>query len=170
MRIPGHGLSARRACRACAWLFALLVGWALPAQAAWFGTLFAGSRPADVGTGTLAPCPPKPNCVSSLATDPQHRVVPFTVTGRPEVALQLMVEAIAELRNVRVATFRADYAHLEFTSAIMGFVDDVELKVDPAGLIQVRSASRLGSSDFGVNRKRVEDLRLITAMKRGAPR
>jgi len=169
MRVRAHTPGASPASWRGACLVALLLVQG-PVQAAWFGKLFAGDKPANVGTGTLAPCPPTPNCVSSLATDPQQRVVPFSVTGRPEVALQLMVEAIGELPNVRVATFRADYAHLEFTSSIMGFVDDVELKPDASGVIHVRSASRLGRSDFGVNRKRVEELRVVTAMKRGAPR
>jgi uncharacterized protein (DUF1499 family) len=62
--------------------------------------------------------------------------------------------------GARVVTARADYAHLEFATPLMGFVDDVELAVDTAAsVIQVRSASRVGTSDFGVNRKRIDDLR-----------
>ena len=71
-----------------------LASFAGAAAAAWFGSLFAGQRPPTVGTGTLADCPPTDNCVSSLASDPAQRVVPFRYGGRPAIALQLMVEAI----------------------------------------------------------------------------
>ena len=55
---------------------------------------------------------------------------------------------------------RADYLYAEFASRLLGFVDDVEFYFPPnERIIHVRSASRLGHSDFGVNRKRIEDIR-----------
>ena len=130
------------------------------AMASIFGSLFAGSRPTDVGTGVLAPCPDKPNCVRSGATDPRHAIAPIAATAPLPDALAVLVGIAAAMPGARVVTARADYAHLEFATPLMGFVDDVEFAVDAAGgVIQVRSASRVGTSDFGVNRKRIDDLR-----------
>ena len=130
------------------------------AMASIFGSLFAGTRPTEVGTGLLAPCPDKPNCVRSGATDPRHAIAPIATTAPLPTALAALVDIAAAMPGARVVTARADYAHLEFATPLMGFVDDVELAVDTAGsVIQVRSASRVGTSDFGVNRKRIDDLR-----------
>jgi uncharacterized protein (DUF1499 family) len=130
------------------------------AMASIFGSLFAGTRPAHVGTGDLAACPDKPNCVRSGATDPRHAIAPIAATPPLPAALAALVGIAAAMPGARVVTARDDYAHLEFATPLMGFVDDVELAVDAAGsVIQVRSASRLGTSDFGVNRKRIDDLR-----------
>jgi uncharacterized protein (DUF1499 family) len=130
------------------------------AMASIFGSLFAGTRPTEVGTGVLAPCPDKPNCVRSGATDPRHAIAPIAATAPLPAALAALVDIAAAMPGARVVTARADYAHLEFATPLMGFVDDVELAVDTAGnVIQVRSASRVGTSDFGVNRKRIDDLR-----------
>jgi uncharacterized protein (DUF1499 family) len=130
------------------------------AMASIFGSLFAGTRPTEVGTGVLAPCPDKPNCVRSGATDPRHAIAPIAATAPLPAALAALVDIAAAMPGARVVTARADYAHLEFATPLMGFVDDVELAVDATGgVIQVRSASRVGTSDFGVNRKRIDDLR-----------
>jgi uncharacterized protein (DUF1499 family) len=64
------------------------------------------------------------------------------------------------MKKTQIITEDKNYLYAEFTSAIMGFVDDVEFYLDEdAKLIQVRSASRLGKSDLGVNRKRIETIR-----------
>ena len=155
---PASRLRARRSARVLA-IGALAL---LPevAMASVFGSLFAGTRPAEVGTGVLAPCPDKPNCVRSGATDPRHAIAPIAATAPLPAALVRLVGIAAAMPGARVVTARDDYAHLEFATPLMGFVDDVECSIDPAaGVIQVRSASRIGNSDFGVNRKRIEDLR-----------
>jgi len=155
---PASRVRARRSARVLA-IGALAL---LPevAMASIFGGLFAGSRPTEVGTGVLAPCPDKPNCVRSGATDPRHAIAPIAATAPLQDALAALVSIAVAMPGARIVTARADYAHLEFATPLMGFVDDVELAVDMAGsVIQVRSASRVGTSDFGVNRKRIDDLR-----------
>ena len=155
---PWSRVRARRSARVIA-IAALAL---LPevAMASIFGSLFAGTRPTEVGTGLLAPCPDKPNCVRSGATDPRHAIAPIAAASPLPAALAALVDIAAAMPGARVVTARADYAHLEFATPLMGFVDDVELAVDTTGgVIQVRSASRVGTSDFGVNRKRIDDLR-----------
>ena len=140
------------------------------AGAGWFGSLFAGTRPAGVGTGTLADCPDTPNCVRSGAKDPRHAIAPLPAAPPLQAALAELVAIAAAMPGARVVASRPDYAHLEFETPLMGFVDDVEFAIDAAaGVIQIRSASRIGTSDFGVNRKRVEDLRRASAAARGRP-
>lgn len=130
------------------------------ACAAWFGDWFAGSRPATLGAAPLAPCPGSPNCVSSSASDVRHAIAPIAFSGPPEPALERLVAVAAAQPGARLITHRPDYAHLEFVSARMGFVDDVEFRVqDAPGRIEVRSASRLGYSDLGANRRRIESIR-----------
>jgi uncharacterized protein (DUF1499 family) len=170
MALPATPLCTRRSGRVIA--IAALVLLPEVAMASIFGSLFAGSRPAEVGTGVLATCPDKPNCVRSGAADPRHAIAPIAATAPLPDALAALVGIAAAMPGARVVTARADYAHLEFATPLMGFVDDVELAVDPAGgVIHVRSASRVGTSDFGVNRKRIDDLRraFAAAGKAGAP-
>ena len=124
--------------------------------------LFSGSRPNDLGVknGRLKAVPGSPNAVSSQATDAAHRIDPLTYRTTPERAMQALLEIIRKTPRTRIVTANADYVYAEYESALMGFVDDVEFYFEPgASVIQVRSASRVGYSDFGVNRKRIEDLR-----------
>ncbi|MBK7589953.1 MAG: DUF1499 domain-containing protein [Betaproteobacteria bacterium] len=132
-----------------------------PALASPFGRLFAGAPPADLGPkdGRLAPCPARPNCVSSTASDPAQQVAPLRYASDATAAMHLLAECVRAEPGASVVTQRPDYLHAEFASAAFGFVDDVEFHLAAAGRIDVRSASRLGYSDFGVNRDRVEALR-----------
>ncbi len=111
--------------------------------------------------GRLQPCPDTPNCVSSQATDDSHKIEPIAFTGMDRrVAYQILLECINELPRANVLVSRVDYVHVEFRSLVWGFRDDTEFWInDASGLIEVRSASRLGRGDLGVNRKRVEDIR-----------
>ena len=118
-------------------------------------------RPANLGItdGVLAPCPGTANCVSSDASGEAHYVEPFTLASPSEVAWNDVREAIRNLPRVTVIEESGDYLHAEFVSAIFRFVDDVELHRRELGdIVAIRSASRLGESDLGVNRKRVERL------------
>ena len=139
-----------------------------PVTASPFGALFAGRPPATLGAagGRLAPCPERPNCVSSDATDERHAIAPLAFRGDPAAAMALLVEVVRTLPGATIATSRADYLHAEFASALMGFVDDGEFVVDAeAKTIRVRSAARLGYGDLGVNRKRIETLRAAFAAR-----
>lgn len=129
----------------------------------------AGKRPDGLGLqgGRLRDCPDKPNCVSSTAGDAGPRVAPLHPSRELAALWSALPEALEAMPRTRVETARDDYLHAEASSALFGFVDDVELHLDrEAGVVQVRSASRLGYGDFGVNRRRVESLRAALA-KRG---
>ena len=122
----------------------------------------SGARPRDLRLvdGRLRPCPDTPNCVSSESGTPEAKLVaPFPAPGGRADMARLSSVVSAWPRTVVIAT-DGDYVHAESTSLIWRFVDDVEFRFDSAAsMIQVRSASRLGRSDLGVNRKRVEGLR-----------
>jgi len=129
-------------------------------------------RPADLGThdGKLAPCPSSPNCVSSQSTDDAHRIAPLTYSGRAADAMKKLTAIIQAFPRTSVITVSDSYLHAEVTSAIFRFVDDLEFLVDDAAkVIHVRSASRMGYSDLGVNRKRVEQIRLRWLETHSAP-
>lgn len=122
-------------------------------------TMFAGKRPANIGivSGKLAACPSSPNCVSSFSQDAEHKIEPLTYTSSQSEAMAKLKGAIESLGKTKIITATDNYLYAEFTSALMGFVDDVEFLLDDeAKVIHVRSASRLGESDLGVNRKRIE--------------
>lgn len=115
-----------------------------------------GERPKHLGapqTG-LSPCPDSPNCVSSESGDPGHRIEPLQGT------IEEISRIIKTMERSNIIVQNDQYLYAEFTSAIMRFVDDAEFLYDPVQkVVQVRSASRLGKSDLGVNRKRIEFIR-----------
>ncbi len=106
-------------------------------------------------------CPATPNCVSSSpGTDDDHHVLPFRIEGPTDKAWDALKRVLKSTERVAVVEEREGYLHAEFTSQVFRFVDDVEFQLDPARrLIQVRSASRVGYWDLGVNRDRIESLR-----------
>jgi uncharacterized protein (DUF1499 family) len=119
-------------------------------------------RPTNLGVtdGRLAPCPSSPNCVSTQATDDQHRMEPIPFDGSSEEAIQRLKAILESEPRAKVVTERPGYIHVEFISALFRFVDDVEFFVDEENnVIHFRSASRVGYSDLGVNRKRMEAIR-----------
>ena len=125
--------------------------------------LFSGKRPDSLGVtgGRLVPCKPSPNCVSSQADagDAVHYIAPLAAPD-PERAFAALKREVRATPRVTIVTEAPQYLYAEYRSLVFGFVDDVEFWLDPgAKVIQVRSASRLGRSDLGVNRARVEALR-----------
>lgn len=108
----------------------------------------------------LLPCPASPNCVSSQATDAEHFIAPFKFTGSPDDVWAALKNALLS-QSRTVITKESDHVlHATATSLIFRFVDDIDVIMDSdAKLIHIRSASRTGYGDFGVNRKRVEELR-----------
>ena len=124
--------------------------------------MFEGKRPSNLGVsaGRLTPCPGKPNCVSSQSTDSAHRIAPISYAGMASEILARLKSILTTMPHIRVINESTDYLHAECKSALLGFVDDLEFYVDrAANIVHVRSASRLGYSDLGVNRKRVEEIR-----------
>jgi uncharacterized protein (DUF1499 family) len=121
----------------------------------------ASPMPENVGTADgLAPCPASPNCVSSYESDAEHGMEALVYEGETAVSQARLLAIIQSMPGSTVVTNEPGYIHAEFRSAAWGFVDDVEFYFDEeAGLIQFRSAARLGYGDGGVNRKRMEDIR-----------
>jgi uncharacterized protein (DUF1499 family) len=119
-------------------------------------------RPENLGVvnGRLSPCPDSPNCVSTQATDAQHRGEAIPFDGSPEGAIRRLKAAIDTVPRMRVVAEAGDYLHAGVTTLLFRFVDDVEFYVDrEAKVIHYRSASRAGRSDLGVNRARMEQIR-----------
>lgn len=125
---------------------------------------FSGTRPTNLGVndGQLAACPGTPNCVSSQtdSSDTGHYIEPFACPLSAAEAIAKLQSIIESMPRTEIITTTDTYLYAEFTSKLMGYVDDVEFDVDSANtIIHVRSASRLGRSDLGVNRQRVEAIR-----------
>lgn len=124
--------------------------------------LLAGTPPANLGvhSGLLAPCPSTPNCVNSQSSDTEHQIEPLSYNSSPQAAIADLQTVIQSFRRVKAIAQTDNYRLLEFTIPVVGFVDDVEFLLDQdAKVIHVRSASRLGESDLGVNRRRIETIR-----------
>lgn len=125
--------------------------------------LFSGSRPTNLGVrdGRLAPSKRSPNCVSSQADsagDAAHFVEALRIAESAEAAWARLRKTLAEWPRATIVSEGPGYLHAEFRTPLMRFVDDVEF-MQADGVVHVRSASRLGRSDFGVNRARVEAIR-----------
>jgi uncharacterized protein (DUF1499 family) len=121
-------------------------------------------RPLNLGIsdGKLSPCPDSPNCVSSQSSDKRRFIEPVRYEGTEEKAMERLIEVIQGMKRCRLATMEDHYIHAEFTSAFFRFVDDVEFYFDSeAKIIHMRSASRIGYYDFGVNRQRMEKVRSL---------
>ncbi len=116
----------------------------------------AGEPPQNIGVqqGRLTPCPDSPNCVSSFESDETHGIAPLNGS------LDQISAILRDLDEANIVNANSNYLYAEFTSPIMGYVDDVEFMFDEtSGMTHVRSASRLGYSDLGANRKRIEAIR-----------
>ncbi len=124
---------------------------------------FSGKRPSHLGVkqGKLAPASNKPNNVSSQA-DPSHAafIQALQLKGDPAKQWQQLQTKVAAMEGVSIITTAPNYFHAEFKTKLMGYVDDVEFLLD-GKQVHVRSASRLGYSDWGVNRKRIEAVRAL---------
>jgi len=127
--------------------------------------------PSNSTAPRLAPCPTSPNCVSSQASDPAQLIDPLPMVENGPATMQLLRTIIEATPRTRVVQASDTAIDAEYRSWLFGFVDDVSLRSDPAaGVIQVRSASRTGYYDFGVNRTRVEALRQALLEQRQPPR
>lgn len=130
-------------------------------------------RPAGLGPtaeGRLIPCPSTPNCVSSQATDAQHRIEPIAFTIPAGEAKARLLQLIEATPNTKIIRDEGNYLYVEFRTPLWHFIDDVEFVVDaPAGIIHFRSASRLGLGDGDTNRRRLETLRAAWLAPAGTP-
>ena len=112
------------------------------------------------GWKMITPCPKTPNCVSSLDMDRRQFVEPFHFTGSAKDAMEKLVNIISDFKRARVVSVNENLIQAEFTSLFFRFVDDAEFFFDERKkIIHVKSASRIGYSDLGVNRRRIENIR-----------
>ncbi|ASF44943.1 hypothetical protein CEK71_02040 [Methylovulum psychrotolerans] len=131
-----------------------------------FSVIMAMTNPtltqASAIDGKLPLCGSSPNCVSSQADihDRQHYILPFEIKGNPLQAWDALKKAILKQPRLVITHETHTTLHAEATSLVFRFVDDINVLLDAdRELIHIRSASRVGHSDFGVNRKRIEGLR-----------
>lgn len=139
-------------------LVVVIIGWVVARLA----IAAASERPVDLAPTRehFAQCPDSPNCVSSLAERRDHRVNAIQFSGSAKDAKARLRQVVEGMSGAHVLRDEGNYLYAEYRTLVFGFVDDVEFLVDePAGVILVRSASRLGYSDLGANRRRVEAIR-----------
>ena len=113
--------------------------------------------------GKLMPCPDSPNCINSEASDKEHFVKAIQFSGSSKEAQERLLQIIKTWKRTKTVAVQADYIRAEFTSLVFRFVDDVEFYFPSTEtektVIHIRSASRIGHSDLGANRKRIEQIR-----------
>jgi uncharacterized protein (DUF1499 family) len=158
------------------WLVGVVLGLALLLLLAGRLGWLAGRQPDDLGVkeGKLKPPSQTPNSASSQADlwkggdalVDYARVAPLPLVGDPAAAIEKLRAIVEAMPGAPVFTVRTDYLYAQFTTRVLQFVDDVEFLAVPAeGVIHVRSASRVGRRDFGVNRARVEAIRAAYVAK-----
>ena len=128
--------------------------------------------PAHIGVHDhrLAACPASPNCVCSHDQDNSHFVAPLPLLSSPEEEINQLVSIVQQLPRTQIVRQEANYLHVEFRSWLFRFVDDVEFLIsEEEDVIHVRSASRVGHSDLGVNRKRIEQIRSMLVERHQSP-
>ena len=116
-----------------------------------------------IENGQLIQCPTTPNCVNSQAKDKKHYIEPILMTGTPLEVKNHILKILNELKRAKIIVAEDHYIRVEFISRVFRFIDDLEFYFPNTKskemTIHVRSASRVGHSDFGVNRKRIEQIR-----------
>jgi uncharacterized protein (DUF1499 family) len=116
----------------------------------------SGSKPGSIGQ--FIDCPDKPNCISSKSMISAHMLSPLKYKGTKVEAKEALLKVLESMPRTLVSTNTDNFLHVEFTSKIFQFVDDVEFYFDESEMIHFRSASRVGHSDMGVNRDRMNEI------------
>jgi uncharacterized protein (DUF1499 family) len=121
-------------------------------------------KPKNLGVtdGKLKECPDSPNCISTQSSDPVHHMDPIVYRGDDKEAFDRIIKVINSMDRTKIITKTDNYIHAEYTTKLMRFVDDVEFYFDFKNkTIHFRSASRVGYSDMGLNRKRMNEVTAI---------
>ena len=142
---------------------------ALAGIAVMFMLSLTAPPPTDLGVhdGRLANCPSTANCVSTQAEDRDHWIAPLTMQADSSGDINVLEGIVSRMPRTRIVEKTPNYLRAEFRSALFRFVDDVEFYVEPeSSQIHFRSASRVGRSDLGVNRARMEQIRESLASSR----
>ena len=125
-----------------------------------------GNSSIGVHNSKLRTCPTSPNCVSTAATEAKQKIAPFKIKKSVPEFWQELQQQISALPKAQIITADSDYLHAECRSKLFSFIDDLEFLIEPdRQTVSIRSAARLGYSDMGVNRKRVETLRKKLTLK-----
>jgi uncharacterized protein (DUF1499 family) len=126
----------------------------------WYNSEYSRAKGLGLVQGQLTECSKSPNCVSSQTAQVSKLIAPISTDGTPELTWLMLHDVVSGMPQALLITEDDNYRHYQFTTPLMGFVDDVELLFDRSQqLIHVKSASRVGESDIGANRNRVELLR-----------
>ncbi len=124
----------------------------------------ASTRPINLGVveQKLVPCPNSPNCVSTQSKSEKAKIAPLTYEGEMSQIMQKLVKTVKNVPRTKIITQTDSYLYVEFATSLMKFIDDVEFYIDDANkVIHFRSASRIGYSDLGTNRRRMENFRAL---------
>ena len=116
----------------------------------------SGTKPGSIGQ--FIDCPDKPNCISSKSMFSTQMLSPLKYKGTKLEAKETLLKVLKSMPRTRVSTNTENFLHIEFTSKIFRFVDDVEFYFDKPEIIHFRSASRVGHSDMGINRERMGEI------------
>ena len=128
----------------------------------WSTSGCSAPRPDNLGlkNNLLLSCPKSPNCVLSQVSDAKHKIKPIYYATSVEAAKERLNQVILSMDGTRIITQNEVYWHVEFTTRWLRFIDDVEFYFpESEALIHLRSASRSGYWDLGVNRKRTKGIR-----------
>lgn len=113
-------------------------------------------------TPTLSGCDNLLNCTSSTANTNKNLIEPIAYQGASTEVIAKIATLISKQKGTKVKTQNANYLHATYKTLLVGYTDDLELLVDQnSGVLNIRSASRIGRSDLGANRKRIEALRVL---------
>jgi len=117
---------------------------------------------ASDGTTTLAGCDGLQNCTASTASAKRNHIEPISYTGDASEVIDNVASLVPTMSGTKIIAQTENYLHVTYKTLLLGYTDDLELlRDDEQGMLQIRSASRLGRSDFGANRKRIEALRMV---------
>ncbi len=147
-------------------LFAVAIAvslWFVHPVASWAASPFAGQAPDNIGLHEkkLADCPSSPNCVVSQGEDLDHYIDPIHYSGDRQTVYKTLLDVISVIPRTEITESTPNYIRTESHSRLLGFVDDLEFYFpDDENIIHLRSAARVGESDLGVNRRRLEQIRL----------
>jgi uncharacterized protein (DUF1499 family) len=143
-------------------LISIILGLITVASSLMFSaSAWAASSNLGVNNGYLAPCPDTPNCVVSQNADAAHAILPFVYHTDFLTAKETLIKVLSVVPRTQIVEQTDDYIRAQSKSKIFGFIDDVEFYFPKnEKVIQWRSASRVGESDLGVNRRRLEQIRL----------
>jgi len=126
----------------------------------WYNAEYSQAKSLGLIQGQLTECSKSPNCVSSQTKQRSKYIAPINTSDTPGLTWLMLRDVVDKMPQALLITENENYRHYQFTTPVMGFIDDVELLFDRTGkLIQVKSASRVGQSDMEANRNRVKLLR-----------